>query len=201
MRCVICGWIVGSERCPCGASVAGATEALIAIGARVLARAGRGPSMLRWDKGEVQAHQGMIHRVETPYGTCWCETDDLLPDSPARAGGLTQGTRAWGLWLDGRWYPGTIDAIEGPLRRMVWDDGDIMWIETRTIVLMAVPAPPPQSGKEALAPRWDGRYESATVEQAEGRRFRVVFADGEEAWVAKEDLRTSPPNPFLDARS
>jgi hypothetical protein len=154
--------------------------------------------MGRWDRGEVQAHVGPVHRVETAFGTYWCESDDLLVDSPRREELLVPGARIWGLWLDGRWYSGAVDGVQGPLRHVAWDDGDRMWIEARNLVLLSVEPPPPQVGRRVLAPRWDGGYEPGTVEQVEGEKFRVVFADGEDVCLAAEDLQTFPPCPFLD---
>ena len=199
MRCVICGWAVESGRCRCGASVATAVPGIIPVGERVLARAGRGPSMERWDRGEIEAHVGFIHRVATSFGVYWCEPDDILADSPRREELFVERARVWGLWLDGRWYPGTVDGIQGPLRHVTFDDDDRMWTEARNLVVMAVESPPPRVGKRVLAPRWDGQYDAASVEQTEGGRYRVAFEDGDEAWFGADDLKTFPPNPFLDA--
>jgi len=171
---------------------------MVPVGERVLARAGRGPSMGRWDQGEVEGHQGPIHRVSTSYGVYWCEADDLLPDSPRRQELLVKGTPVWALWLDGRWYPGTVSGIEGPLRQISFDDGDRMWMEARSLAVMVIQSSAPHLGQSVIAPRWNGQYEAATVELAEGERYRVLFQDGDEAWFGVEDLKSLPPCPFHD---
>jgi hypothetical protein len=192
-----CGWIAKDGQCPCGdfLSVRGGR---VPVGTRVLARPGRGPSMLFWEAGEVQSHADFLHRVHTPSGDYWCELDDLLPDSDERAQMLAQDTRVWARWINGRWYPGTIDGSQGPLRHVAWDDGDAMWLETSHMVLLAGEAGEPQVDSFVLARRWDGDFEPARVEQQEGDQFRVVFGDGEEAWVTGDDVQTFPANPFLD---
>jgi hypothetical protein len=154
--------------------------------------------MGRWEPGEVKEHVGPIHRVETAFEDYWCEADDLLAESARRNDLLVMGTRVWGRWLDGFWYAGTIAGVQGSLlRRVEWDDGDNMWTENRNLVVMAIQAVTVDVGKVVLAPRWDGRYESAKVESVEGHRFRVVFEDGDEAWAGEEDVRTFLPNPFV----
>src|SRR5207249_12274148 len=92
MRCMRCGWIAKDGQCPCGnfLSVRGGR---VPVGTRVLARPGRGPSMLFWEAGEVQSHADFLHRVHTPSGDYWCELDDLLPDSAERAQMLAPDTR------------------------------------------------------------------------------------------------------------
>ena len=157
MRCAICGWVASREGCPCAATQTSPERLLIPVGARVLARAGRGPSMSCWEKGEVTAHVGKVHRVETSYGVFWCEMDDLLVESPERLSGLTIGARVWALWVDGRWYPGTIDGSEGSLRHVAWDDGDNMWLEASHAVPMRGPAEEAAVGARVIARRWDGR--------------------------------------------
>jgi hypothetical protein len=121
----------------------------------------------------------------------------MLPDSPQRSALLVAGTSVWALWCDGRWYPGTIDRLEGPLRHVTWTDGDSMWIEARHAVLRAVDAAPPALGDSVLAQRWDGRREHGVVEEQGGARLRVCFADGEEEWVQAEDVQSAPRNPFV----
>jgi hypothetical protein len=129
----------------------------------------------------------------------WCDAYDLLAESPERTRRLHNGTRVWALWLDGRWYAGTVDALEGNLRHVTWNDGDSMWLEPSQIVLLVREAGPPQVDTIVLAPRWDGDYQPARVEQQEGRRFRVVFfSDQEEQRVEREEIRTFPANPFHD---
>ncbi|MBI4605857.1 MAG: hypothetical protein HY721_28155 [Planctomycetes bacterium] len=198
MRCVYCGWIVPDGGCPCGRSTPGTGELAVPIGVRVLARAGRGPSMDRWEPGEVVAHVGPVHRVETRHGVSWCESDDMIPESPQRQALLVPGARVWALWADGRWYPGTVDGVQGPLRHVTWDDGDSMWLEAGHAVVMALDASPARVGARVLAQRWDGEHQRGTVEQRDGDRFLVAFSDGEEAWVPAGDIKADPPSPFLD---
>ncbi|HXG10525.1 MAG TPA: tudor domain-containing protein [Gemmataceae bacterium] len=198
MRCTRCGWVVGRTRCPCGATAPRAVSPLIPVGTQVVARPGRGPSMFIWLAGEVAAHEGPLHLVRSATGNYWCEADDLLPDLPGREDALTDGARVWALWLDGRWYPGTIDGRQGRLRHVTWDDGDSMWLEPGHIVLLVAEAGEPEVGTVVVAPRWNGEHQLARVEQQDGDRFRVVFSDGEEAWVCGDELATFPPNPFRE---
>lgn len=198
MRCLHCGWVVQTDGCPCGASKAPAAGRTIPVGTPVLARPGRGPSMIQWFAGEVIGHQGRLHKVETPMGAYWCEPDDLLAGAAEREAILDRGTRVWARWLDGRWYPGTVDGSQGPLRHVTWDDGDAMWLEASHIVLLAGEPSEPAVGGVVVARRWDGEFQPGTLDQREGDRFHVVFRDGEEAWVTSEDLYLFPPNPFVD---
>lgn len=197
MRCVMCGWVVGKSRCLCGATYPSQGARQVPIGTKVAARPNRGPSVMIWLAGEVVGHEGTIHKVQTHMGIYWVDADDLLPESSERTRDLSPEGRVWALWLDGRWYPGTIEAVQGNLRRVVWDDGDAMWLEVSHIVPMAADAEPPEVGATVVAQRWDGEYQPAQVEQQEGGRYRVVFRDGEESWAKEEDLKTFPPNPFL----
>jgi hypothetical protein len=154
--------------------------------------------MIQWFAGEVIGHQGRLHKVETPMGAYWCEPDDLLAGAAEREAILDRGTRVWARWLDGRWYPGTVDGSQGPLRHITWDDGDSMWLEASHIVLLAGEPSEPTVGGVVVARRWDGEFQPGTLDQREGDRFHVVFRDGEEAWVTGEDLYQFPPNPFVD---
>lgn len=197
MRCTQCGWVVQENGCPCGAARPGRGVTLLPVGTQVMARPGRGPSMMYWEHGEVVAHAGPLHRVRMNLGEFWCELDDLVPASPERERSLGDGARVWARWLDGRWYPGTVDGRQGPLRHVTWDDGDAMWLDPLFMVLL-VKEGTPQVDTIALAPRWDGEYQPARIEQQEGVRYRVVFQDGEEAWVTADELRTLPAYPFLD---
>lgn len=171
---------------------------MIPVGTRVVARPGRGPSLMVWMTGEVQRHEGPLHQVRTASGGYWCEADDLLPDLPGWEHDLNEGARVWALWLDGRWYPGTVDGRQGRIRHVTWDDGDAMWLEPTYLVLLAAEATAPEVGSVVVAQRWNGEHQPARVEQQEDDRYRVVFADGEESWVSEEDLITFPPNPFRD---
>src|SRR5436309_806786 len=83
---------------------------------------------------KVTAHVGRIHQVTSQFRQFWCETMDLLPESPRRAESLTPDTRVWAVWLDGRWYPGRVDDAEGPLRHVTWEDGDSMWLDPGSVV-------------------------------------------------------------------
>ncbi len=151
-----------------------------------------------WERGEVQGHLGVLHRVGISYGVYWCEAEDVLPDAPEREMLFTEGARVWALWVDSRWYPGTIVAVQGPLRRVLWDDRDSMWMEARNMVLLAAPAGAPKVGERVLARRWDSSTDSGTVEEEDGGRCRVVFSDGEESWVPAEQVSALPVNPFVD---
>jgi hypothetical protein len=155
--------------------------------------------MIRWMTGEIVAHQGPLHKVKTASGECyWCEHDDLVPEAAEREPLLQDGTKVWALWLDGRWYPGTIDGLQGSLRHVTWDDGDNMWIEAYQAVVQAAPAEPPTVGAVVLARKPEGNYQPARIDERNGPRFHVVFADGEESWVPGDDVYTFPPSPFHD---
>ncbi len=198
MRCLLCGWSVRDSACPCGETRPGARPD-VAVHAPVAARPGRGPSLLFWSAGEVVERQGPLYKVKTRAADFWCDGFDLLAESAERTRRLQDGTRVWALWLDGRWYPGTVDGVEGRLRHVTWDDGDALWLEPWQLVLLVREAGPPQVDTVVLAPRWDGAYQPARVEQQDGRRYRVTFfSDEEEAWVEREELRTFPANPFHD---
>jgi hypothetical protein len=151
-----------------------------------------------WLTGQVVGHEAGLHQVRTASGTYWCEPDDLLPDLPGRERDLEDGDRVWALWLDGRWYPGTIDRCQGRLRHVTWDDGDAMWLEPGHLVHLIHEAGAPEVGSVVVAQRWNGAYQPARVEQQDGDSYRVVFADGEESWLAADDLSTFPPNPFRE---
>lgn len=197
MRCVYCGWVVRAEACPCGATTPSNRPFQVPVGTRVIARPGRGPSMFHWASGEVAEHLGPLHLVHLSLGDFWCEAGDILPESAERAQGLREGVRVWARWLDGRWFPGTIDAQQGPLRHVTWDDGDAMWLDPLHIVRLVKEATP-QVDTFVIAPRWDGEHQPARVEQQDGKRFRVTFQDGEEAWVDSSDIQAFPPSPFFD---
>src|SRR5262249_47038316 len=142
-------------------------------------------------------HQGKLHLVGSRNGaSCWCEHDDLVPEAPERAGELAEGTRVWALWVDGHWFPGVIDGCEGPVRHVSWDDGDSMWVDIASIVVMAAEGGTRKEGALVLAKHWSGNPQPARVEQEDGHRFRVVFRDGEDAWVPRDDLTLVPPCPF-----
>jgi hypothetical protein len=200
MRCPLCGWPLAGERCRCGSATGRQLPVLVPVGTKVLARQGRGVSMRRWDRGEVQGHVGRIHRVETCYGTYWCEGQDMLVEWPEREALLVPGARVWGLWVDGRWYPGTVDRAEGHLRHVQWDDGDSMWTEARNLVILAVPAGSPAVGDVVQATRWDGRVDHGVIEETEESRCRVVFSDDETAWVPADQVKPVPANPFVEAQ-
>jgi hypothetical protein len=151
-----------------------------------------------WMTGQVAAHQGTLHRIETRSGSYWCESDDLVPDAPQRIAALSDGTRVWAHWLDGRWYPGTIDGLEGPLRHVTFDDGDAMWLDAYQTVLLAVEPQPPEEGAFVVAKHWEGDFRPARVEEQDGARYKVLFQDGEEGWLPGDDLYTFPPNPFQE---
>src|SRR5436190_20331709 len=119
MRCHLGGWVMENRPCPCGATRVG-RRALVPAGTKVVARPCRGSSRIAWEGGTVTAHAGRLHQVTTPFRQFWCEATDLLPESPARAEALTDATRVWALWLDGRWYPGTVDDAEAGLRHVTW---------------------------------------------------------------------------------
>ena len=91
MRCTQCGWIVENSPCPCGATKA-ARQAVVPIGTKVVARPCRGPSRIAWEHGTVSAHVGRMHQITTQFRQFWCETMDLLPESPRRAEALTADT-------------------------------------------------------------------------------------------------------------
>jgi hypothetical protein len=196
MRCVKCGWIVPGEGCPCRYSKPRPGNFPLPKGTRVVFRYGRGASMPLWATGEVVGQQGRLYQVGTKGGAYWCEGDDLLPEAPEREQALKEGTRVWALWLDGRWFPGIIDDCEGPVRRVLWDDGDCMWVDAYQAVIMAGAAVQPAEGALVFAKHWQGNIQPARVEQQDGMRYRVVFRDGEEAWFPADDLTTVPPNPF-----
>ena len=177
MRCSRCGWVMNRNRCRCGA---GHGNEVVPVGTKVVFRPGRGPQMPLWMSGEVTGHQGQVHRVTARSGEFWCEAEDLLPDSPERARELTPGSRVWALWLDGRWFPGTVDAVEGTLRHVTWDDGDSMWLEGHQVVLLVKEKQVPVVGTVVVAQRWDGDFQPARVEAEEDGQFRVVYPDGEE---------------------
>jgi hypothetical protein len=147
---------------------------------------------------EVTGHEGPIHKVSTKSADYWCEVDDLLPDSSERGRALVKGTRVWALWVDGRWFPGTVDAVQGPLRHVTWDDEDSMWLESYKVVVLAAEAGRPEIGTVVMAPRWDGDPQLARVEGEEHGMFRVTYSDGEEGVVEAEAIQTFPPNPFRD---
>jgi hypothetical protein len=197
MRCLQCGWVASGKGCPCGYASKMQFKPMVPVGTRVAFRFGRGPSMPFWTTGDVVAHQGKLHQVSTKTASYWCEVNDLMPESPVREQGLKDGTRVWALWLDGRWFPGVIDACEGPLRHVAWDDGDQMWLEAYQMVVMAADARSPEEGDIVLAKHWNGDVQPARVEQRDGARFKVVFRDGEESWLPGDDLTTFPPNPFM----
>ena len=197
MRCTQCGWIVENTPCPCGATKQ-ARAALVPIGTKIVARPCRGTSRIAWEAGTVTAHVGRVHQITTPFRQFWGEAQDLLPESPRRGEALTDGTRVWAVWLDGRWYPGTVDDAEGPLRHVTWDDGDSMWLEANYIVPLVVESGRPKVGALILAKRWDGDFEPARVKDEGESEFCVAFADGEEAWVTEDDMQSFPPHPFLE---
>jgi hypothetical protein len=171
----------------------------LAVNTLVAARPGHGQSMLFWSAGEIVDRQGPVFKVRTRAMEFWCDASDLIGEDPERTRRLADGTRVWALWLDGRWYPGTVDGLEGRLRHVTWDDGDSMWLEPSQMVLLVREAGPPQVDTVVLAPRWDGEYQPARVDQQDGRRYHVVFfSDEEEAWMEREALRTFPANPFHD---
>ncbi len=198
MRCPQCGWVPEKNRCPCGSTSAKQLGEMVPVGARVAARPGRGRSMTIWVVGEVTEHLGRLHLVRAREGDYWCELDDLLPESPRRDRELEEDGRVWALWLDGRWYPGRIDGREGRVCHVIWDDGDAMWLDSVNVVPLSLEYAPPRVGNVVAAPRWDGEYQAARVEQCDEGNCRVVFGDGEESWVSADDLSTFPPNPFLD---
>ena len=173
-------------------------RSLVPIGTKIVARPCRGTSRIAWEAGTVTAHVGRVHQITTPFRQFWCEAQDLLPESPRRGEALTDGTRVWAVWLDGRWYPGTVDDAEGPLRHVTWDDGDSMWLEANYIVPLVVESGRPKVGALILAKRWDGDFEPARVKDEGESEFCVAFADGEEAWVTEDDMQSFPPNPFLE---
>jgi|SoiMethySBSTD1v2_1073268.scaffolds.fasta_scaffold11471_7 hypothetical protein len=154
--------------------------------------------MTAWEDGEVRAHVGEIHEIVTPSGTYWCDPDDLVCSSPEREARLREGTRVWARWLDGRWYPGTVDRVEGPIRHILWDDGDSMWLQPHHAVILVAEPGPPRQGSRVLAPRWDGGVQVARVLEREGGRLRVSFSEDEDAWVAVTEVESYPENPFLE---
>lgn len=196
MRCTRCGWVIEPEGCPCQASVPRYGAALVPVGRRVVVRPGRGPSMPLWTTGEVVAHQGTLHRVSTRMGEYWCELDDLLPEATEREPELGDGARVWALWVDGRWYPGLVDGVQGALRHVAWDDGDSMWLDSYQVVPVAAEPPPPEEGSFVLARHPEGPRVPARIEERDGARYRVAFADGEVVWVPGDDVYAFPPNPF-----
>lgn len=198
MRCLKCGWLVMDKRCPCGPAAIIPKKGPVPIGTKVVFRFGRGPSMVFWTTGEVVRHQGKLHEVSTRSSSYWCESADLLPPSQERDADLAEGTRVWALWLDGRWFPGVIDGVEGTIRHVAFDDGDAMWLETHQMVVLTAEAEELDEGATVLAKHWNGEVQPARVEQRDGSRCQVVFQDGEEAWVETADLTTFPPNPFGD---
>jgi hypothetical protein len=123
---------------------------------------------------------------------------DLLPESPRRAESLTPDTRVWALWLDGRWYPGRVDDVEGPLRHVTWDDNDSMWLDANSVVPLIVEAGRAKAGALVLAKRWDGDFEPARVKEVTDEEVCVTFADGEDAWVSEDEMQSFPPSPFLE---
>src|SRR6516164_5650913 len=70
---------------------------------------------------------------------------------PRRGETLTPDTRVWAMWLDGRWYPGRVDDVEGPLRHITWDDGDSMWLDANAVVPLIVETGRPKEGALVLA--------------------------------------------------
>jgi len=122
----------------------------------------------------------------------------MLPEAPEREKQLRRGMRVWALWVDGRWYRGLIDGVQGSLRHVTWDDGDSMWLECGMIVPEVVLAQTPQVDTLVLARRWDGEVQPGRVEGQNGERFRIVFPDGEEIWASEEELAVLPPNPFAE---
>jgi hypothetical protein len=151
--------------------------------------------MMFWTSGEVAGHNGPLHQIKTSQGDFWCEVDDLLPESDQRESMLGAGKRVWARWLDGRWYPGRIDGQQEKLRHVTWDDGDSMWLEQLYMVPL-VREGSPQVDTFVMAPRWDGEFQPARIEQQEGSRFRVIFQDDEESWIEGDELRPFPAYPF-----
>ena len=82
------------------------------------------------------------------------------------------------------------------MRQVLWDDGDRMWLDAYQVVVMVSKSTTPTEGSLVLAKHWRGDIQPARVEQQDGMRFRIVFRDGEEAWLPADDLTTVPPNPF-----
>jgi hypothetical protein len=187
--------VIDDDGCRCGA---GRGAERVSVGTKVVFRPARGPTAMYWMTGEVAGYEGAIHKISTKSADYWCEADDLVPESGERSQSLVKGTRVWALWLDGRWYPGTIDAVQGPLRHVTWDDGDAMWLEAFQAVILAAEAGPPEVGSIVIAQRWDGDFQPARVEGEEDGKFRVTYPDGEEGVVDEDDIKTFPPNPFRD---
>jgi hypothetical protein len=198
---LICGWVVEAMNCPCGATSRKDMKAAWPLekGSRVLARPGIGPSMYRWDEGKVVAHEASLHRIETRFAEFWCEPKDLFPLGARPESFAAREQRVWAWCLDGRWYAGAVEARQGPLGYVQWDDGDAMWLDVSQVVHLALEAGPPTIGQIVLAPRWDGDSQYCKVEQLDDGRVEVAFNDGEQAWCDAGEVKTFAPNPFQDA--
>ncbi len=198
MRCLACGWILSSNKCPCGATTLQNHKAgwPLDVGSLVLARPGIGPSMYRWDEGKIVERQGALHRVETRYAAFWCEPKDIFPLRERDQAFADRDQRVWAWCLDGRWYQGAIDQRQGALRYVQWDDGDAMWLAVSHVVHLVVGSGRPSPGHVVLAPRWDGDMQYCKVEQLDDDRVQVVFSDGDETWFDSDELTTFAPNPF-----
>jgi hypothetical protein len=85
------------------------------------------------------------------------------------------------------------------LRHITWDDGDSMWLDSYQVVVMATGPKMPDEGAVVLAKHPGGTMMPARIEEREGLRFRVTFADGDEGWLPIDDVYAVPPNPFQNA--
>ncbi len=150
-----------------------------------------------WYPGVADEVRGDLCHVAFEDGEHrWAERVEVSAqtDTPeGEAATWRSGMKVRGQWVDGRWYPGTIDRRFGSVWHVAFDDGDQAWLAPDRI------KPSEQvgaKGPRAMA-RWtNGKWFQGVIDQERHGLVHIVFDDGDKMWTESELVarESDPPD-------
>jgi hypothetical protein len=101
-----------------------------------------------------------------------------------------EGSRVWGEWVAGAWFPGRVTEVSGPFRHVAFDDGDEGWLDAGRLV--ASPDAPESVlaiGQRVVAEWAPNVWFPGAIDQVRGEEYHVQFDDGDQGWYAPNKIR------------
>ncbi len=103
----------------------------------------------------------------------------------AAATALQAGDRVLASWVDAFFYPGRVQQIDGHSCEVVFDDGDVAWVNEAN-----VRRPDIRSGSEVFCRFHAGpTYKPGTVAEQNGEKLQVQYENGEKEWTTLSMVR------------
>ncbi len=103
----------------------------------------------------------------------------LLLTSATLGFAFEKGDRVLGLWEDGYWYPATVQAVEGNVLTLHFDDGDKATFDSQRVQKLDWQA---GTKLECRFPKNNKNYPGVLTKR-DGEIVRIVYDDGDKAEV------------------